>query len=48
MSSKKRGGRNSGKLEILFNPRLDHAVLFDDQKWTEPLVQVVRQYLKDI
>lgn len=34
-------------LEVLFNPVLDHAVIFDDETYTEPLVQVVRRYIGD-
>ncbi|PPQ91390.1 hypothetical protein CVT25_004157 [Psilocybe cyanescens] len=30
-----------GMLEVLFNPILDHAVIFDEERCTEPLVEVV-------
>ncbi|KAF8967355.1 hypothetical protein BDZ97DRAFT_1804672 [Flammula alnicola] len=36
-----------GKLEVLFNPRLDHAVIFDDPRWTSPLTEVVKRYVRD-
>ncbi|KAF8176980.1 hypothetical protein BJ912DRAFT_691780 [Pholiota molesta] len=36
-----------GVLEVLFNPRLDHAVIFDDPKWTSPLLEVVQRYTRD-
>ncbi|KAF8875600.1 hypothetical protein CPB84DRAFT_1853216 [Gymnopilus junonius] len=38
----------TGKLEVLFNPRLDHAVLFDEEKWTVPLIEVIRKYVRDV
>ncbi|PPQ91361.1 hypothetical protein CVT25_004128 [Psilocybe cyanescens] len=34
-----------GMLEVLFNPILDHAVIFDEERYTEPLVEVVRRYI---
>lgn len=34
-----------GKLEVLFNPVLDHAVIFDEAQWTVPLIEVVRRYI---
>lgn len=34
-----------GKLEVLFNPALDHAVIFDEAGWTVPLIDVVRRYI---
>lgn len=34
-----------GELEVLFNPRLDHAVIFDDAKWTRPLLDLIRRYV---
>ncbi|KAF8967276.1 hypothetical protein BDZ97DRAFT_1916888 [Flammula alnicola] len=36
-----------GKLEVLFNPRLDHAVIFDDPRWTSPLTEVVKRYVRE-
>ncbi|KDR69254.1 hypothetical protein GALMADRAFT_145649 [Galerina marginata CBS 339.88] len=41
-------GEGEGKLEVLFNPALDHAVIFDHEKWTEPLLEVVRRYVADV
>ncbi|KAH9484586.1 hypothetical protein JR316_0004068 [Psilocybe cubensis] len=40
-------GDHSGMLEVLFNPDLDHAVIFDHKEYTEPLVEVVRRYTGD-
>lgn len=37
-----------GKLEVLFNPKLDHAVIFDEEKWLVPLLDVVRRYVRDV
>ena len=37
-----------GYLEVLFNAKLDHAVIFDDEKWTVPLQNVVLRYMRDI
>ena len=39
---------DGGQLEVLFNPLLDHAVIFDVERWTEPLVEVVRRYVADV
>ncbi|KAF8967368.1 hypothetical protein BDZ97DRAFT_1804713 [Flammula alnicola] len=36
-----------GKLEVLFNPGLDHAVIFDDPRWTSPLTEVVKRYVRE-
>ena len=36
-----------GNLEVLFNPKLDHAVIFDAESFTEPLVDLVRRYVRD-
>ena len=37
-----------GRLDVIFNPKLDHAVIFDEDKWTMPLVDVVRRYVRDV
>ncbi|KAF9549826.1 hypothetical protein CPC08DRAFT_769006 [Agrocybe pediades] len=37
-----------GALEVLFNPVLDHAVIFDEESYTVPLVDVVRRYVQNI
>lgn len=37
----------SGRLEVFFNPQLDHAVIFDEKRWTVPLVEVVRRFIRD-
>ncbi|KAF9481942.1 hypothetical protein BDN70DRAFT_991545 [Pholiota conissans] len=39
------GRRGHGSLEVLFNPVLDHAVIFDDPKWTRALLAVVQRYV---
>lgn len=54
-SSSRSAGREYGRrtpikqgvLEVLFNPRLDHAVIFDDPKWTSALLEVVQRYTRD-
>ena len=40
--------KGGGYLEVLFNAKLDHAVIFDDEKWTVPLQNVVLRYMRDI
>jgi len=37
-----------GKLEVHFNPKLDHATIFDEQTRMEPLLGVVRQYIRGL
>lgn len=37
-----------GNLEVLFNPHLDHAVIFDKEKWAIPLLDVVQRYIRDV
>ncbi|KAF9524466.1 hypothetical protein CPB83DRAFT_909896 [Crepidotus variabilis] len=37
---------DGGILDVFFNPKLDHAVLFDDARWTVPLVEVVQRYIR--
>ncbi|KAF8163801.1 hypothetical protein B0H34DRAFT_697014 [Crassisporium funariophilum] len=37
-----------GVLEVLFNPRLDHAKIFDVVADSEPLVDVVRRYVRAV
>jgi hypothetical protein len=37
-----------GNLEVLFNPHLDHAVIFDKDKWAIPLLDVVQHYIRDV
>ncbi|KAF5322172.1 hypothetical protein D9619_001076 [Psilocybe cf. subviscida] len=39
---------SGGRLDVLFNPGLDHAVIFDDPRWTEALVDVVSKYANDV
>jgi hypothetical protein len=37
-----------GNLEVLFNPHLDHAVIFDKEKWAIPLLDIVQRYIRDV
>jgi hypothetical protein len=37
-----------GRLEVHFNPKLDHATIFDEQTRMEPLLGVVRQYIRGV
>jgi hypothetical protein len=39
---------SGGRLDVLYNPGLDHAVIFDDPRWTEALVDVVSKYANDL
>ncbi|KAF9053419.1 hypothetical protein BJ165DRAFT_1447444 [Panaeolus papilionaceus] len=42
------GGGGEGTLEVLFNPILDHASIFDSEIDSVPLVEVVRRYIGDM
>jgi hypothetical protein len=37
-----------GRLEVHFNPKLDHATIFDEQTRMEPLLGVLRQYIRGV
>jgi len=43
----RRRGNAGGVLDVLFNPVLDHAVVFDEKKYTLPLVDLIRRYIHD-
>ena len=36
------------QLEVLFDPKLDHAKIFDDKQDMVPLVELVRRYVRDV
>jgi len=35
-------------LEVLYNHKLDHAKIFDDEEDMMPLLEVVRRYVRDV
>ena len=37
----------TGQLEVLYDPKLDHAKIFDDKQDMIPLLEVVRRYVRD-
>ena len=39
---------DSGQLEVLYDPKLDHAKIFDDKQDMIPLLEVVRRYVRDV
>jgi hypothetical protein len=39
--------REGGQLEVLYDPKLDHAKIFDDKQDMIPLLEVVRRYVRD-
>lgn len=42
-------GREVGnQLEVLYDPKLDHAKIFDDEEDMIPLLEVVRRYVQDV
>ena len=36
------------QLEVLYDPKLDHAKIFDDKQDMVPLLEVVRRYVRDV
>ena len=40
-------GEGRGQLEVLYDPKLDHAKIFDDRRDMIPLLEVVRRYVRD-
>ena len=36
------------QLEVLYDPKLDHAKIFDDKRDMIPLLEVVRRYVRDV
>ena len=41
-------GTGSNQLEVLYDPKLDHAKIFDDKQDMIPLLEVVRRYVRDV
>ena len=41
-------GEAGGQLEVLYDPKLDHAKIFDDKQDMMPLLEVVRRYVRDV
>ena len=41
-------GAESNQLEVLYDPKLDHAKIFDDKEDLIPLLEVVRRYVRDV
>jgi len=37
-----------GQLEVLYDPKLDHAKIFDDKQDMIPLLEIVRRYVRDV
>jgi len=38
---------DDSQLEVLYDPKLDHAKIFDDKEDMIPLLEVVRRYVRD-
>ena len=41
-------GAEGNQLEVLYDPKLDHAKIFDDKQDMIPLLEVVRRYVRDV
>ena len=39
---------DGSQLEVLYDPKLDHAKIFDDKEDMIPLLEVVRRYVRDV
>jgi hypothetical protein len=39
---------SSSQLEVLYDPKLDHAKIFDDRQDMIPLLEVVKRYVRDV
>jgi len=41
------GGEDKGKLEVLFYPELDHAMVFDTKDRRRPILDILQRFIRD-